>query len=95
MTVNVHYLDTEADLAWRQGNTQGALEMSQSIRLLDRLRRADWRFYEPRQRIWFETWPEGRTVKGAPRPRNNVTSALFLPARENVNAPNMINRIAE
>ena len=93
MTVNVHYLDTEADLAWRQGNTQGALEMSQSIRLLDRLRRADWRFYEPRQRIWFETWKEAQgrpamaeltlEMEGDPGPERLV---FFVPASEGSDA---------
>ncbi len=89
LTVSVHYLDTEADLAWRQGNTGKALEMSHGIRLLDRLRRADWRFYEPRQRLWFETWKEAQgrpsmaeltlEFEGDPGPERLV---FFVPASE-------------
>lgn len=89
LTVRVHYLDAEADQAWRQGNIKGALEIGQSIRLLDRLRRADWRFYEPRQRLWFETWKESQgrpamaeltlEMEGDPGPERLV---FFVPASE-------------
>ena len=89
LTVSVHYLDRDGDQAWRQGNTGKALEMSPGIKLLDRLRRADWRFYEPRQRLWFETWKEtqGRPamaeltleMEGDPGPERLV---FFVPASE-------------
>jgi len=93
LDVRLHYLDTDADLAWQQGNTGKALDLSQDIRLLDRLRQAGWRFYEPRQQLWFDRWEENQgrpgmveltlEFEGDPGPERLV---FFVPASEGAGA---------